>query len=396
MRIKIKPISFCVLLSLLFLVGSASAQGDIIINDFHAVMRVTDEGGYSAFLEFEAKNIGGLPVQNISLMVPYDEDKIEFWYATQEFQITDTGYQCARCGSFFSDDTYKAALQNAGVASYSAIDVEAKSYGGLVKAVIIYPHNETKIELVCAKDYEELTFLYGGWDNVSIYEQQQIIVRTHPTSRAKTIEKHVEGSIYSKEDITYLKIELAQPLGAGESSRISLRYKVHEKVTENRVIREDFSLALPSSSGIINSVISVIPPPHDIFRLTKPSLGLVGELPGYQKDVFAKVYAPATMEWSSIEQLSQKQVGLEAEVMKEGFRSSRTYLIPITAPTRVYRVIIPEIAPNEKIVFQGYYASNLRFYGAPIFFLAAIILIIALIKRGAIKSSLHTFWEYLK
>ncbi len=94
----------------------------------------------------------------------------------------------ARFSAIF--DTYKAALQNADVASYSAIDVEAKSYGGLVKAVIIYPHNETKIELVCAKDYEELTFLYGGWDNVSIYEQQQIVVRTHPTPRTQTIEKY--------------------------------------------------------------------------------------------------------------------------------------------------------------------------------------------------------------
>jgi hypothetical protein len=101
MRIKIKPISFCVLFSLLILIGPACAQGAIIINDFHTVMRITDEGGCSAYLEFKANNIGGSPVRNISLMVPYDENKIEFWYATQEFQITDTGYQCTRCGSFF-------------------------------------------------------------------------------------------------------------------------------------------------------------------------------------------------------------------------------------------------------------------------------------------------------
>jgi hypothetical protein len=297
---------------------------------------------------------------------------------------------------FFSDDTYKTAYQNAGIASYSAIDVQAKSYDGLVKAVIIYPHNETKVELVCANDYEELTFLYEGWDNVSIYDQQQIIVRTHPTSRTRTIEKHVEGSVYSKEYITYMKIELAQPLGTGESSRISIRYKVHEKVTKNRVIREDYSLELPSSSGIINSVVSVIPPQHDIFTLTKPSLGVVGEFPNYQKNVFAKVYAPATMDWSSVERLSKKQVELESEVMKEGFRSSRTYVIPITAPRRVYRVIIPEIAPNEQIRFQGHYASNLQFYGFPLLFVLVISLIVTLIKRDIIKSSLRTLWEYLK
>ena len=365
------------------------------ISNLHAIMRITDEGECSSFIEFDVKNIGDFDLKSFYMEIPYGSDKVNIWHAIEEGHETEEGYLCS-CGSFFSEDEYNEAHTKAGLASYSAVDCDSKSVNGLVYAAITYPKNAVKNELVCVEAYKKLSFKYDGWDSVPPEKQRSVVVSK--TTRLIEYEEPVKTHVYSKNGRTYLEIELKNPLKKDELSRVSMYYKIYEKVASERVIREDFSSTLITSPGLVDVVISIIPPPHDSFILTKPKLNLVDGLPREYEHEYeytygnAKVYAPESLDMASITSISKEQSGFESKALKK----EREVSNPSFVPSRVYRVIIPEVPPGEEILIKGYYTTNQRRYGVPFALLVIIIITLVTIKRNLVGKTLHTAWEYLK
>lgn len=353
-----------------------------VTGDTAFIVAKVNEDGYASFsYSFDLINKGGEDKTTVTMLLPYSANDVKVYFTRQQgWKIFEKEVYVDEKGNIHEIKTFDDARENAGLADFSAVDAEEKAVNGLVYAVIKYPYNQTKNELVYASVYKDYALRYGGWDRLPMMLQQSLSINIKKATQEEKryIDEDIPFDVTESYGQAILLLNLPQPISPMETSKIMVRYKVEEEVTVENLRGNVFTVAFALPSNTFNAVISVVPPEHDVFKFTKPELDLARINGPYYRDYLSEVktFSSRPMSQAQSAPLVTEASRAEKEFLKEQ-ADKQTYFLR----GKAYRLMLFDITPEEKFQVQAMYSSKERYYAPNIIALVIVLGALSILQK---------------